>query len=266
MDLSQIKLVITDMDGTLLNSNHQISDQFFELFHQLKSDVHFVIASGRQYFSMVDKLESIKNEITIVAENGGIVKRGDLQLSFTAVNHKIIHEILPLLRNIPGAQIILAGKEAAYVESNEESFLNMFTEFYSNHKLVDNLLNVEDDLMKIAIYHPISSEQYVFPHVQHLENELQFKISGQHWLDIASPNTNKGEALSRLQNEFNISQAQTMAFGDFHNDLEMLAKAKFSFAMANAHPEIKAMSNYMTTSNDEFGVEKVLAELMEAKN
>ena len=64
MDLSQIKMVVTDMDGTLLNSKHEVSPRFFEIFEELKKkDIIFVAASGRQYNSMVAKLESIKTDI-----------------------------------------------------------------------------------------------------------------------------------------------------------------------------------------------------------
>ncbi|HAI42908.1 MAG TPA: Cof-type HAD-IIB family hydrolase, partial [Maribacter sp.] len=62
MDLSKIKMVVSDMDGTLLNSNHQVSEQFFELFKELQSrDITFVAASGRPYNSIIDKLAPIKD-------------------------------------------------------------------------------------------------------------------------------------------------------------------------------------------------------------
>ena len=69
MDLSQIKMVVTDMDGTLLNSSHQASNRFFNLFRELqKRDIHFVAASGRQYKSILDKLDPIKDNITVIAK------------------------------------------------------------------------------------------------------------------------------------------------------------------------------------------------------
>lgn len=63
------------MDGTLLNSNHEVSSRFFEIYEELKKkNIAFVAASGRQYHSMVDKLGSIKNEILVIAENGALIK------------------------------------------------------------------------------------------------------------------------------------------------------------------------------------------------
>jgi len=81
MDLSNIKVVVSDMDGTLLNSNHEVSDRFFELFAQLKKrNIEFVAASGRQYHSIIHKLAPIKDEITVIAENGAFIKQQEKEL------------------------------------------------------------------------------------------------------------------------------------------------------------------------------------------
>ena len=56
-----------------------------------------------------------------------------------------------------------------------------------------------------------------------------------------------------------------MVFGDYNNDLEMMEQATYSFAMQNAHPNIKAVANYTTKSNDENGVEYMLRKMIEAK-
>jgi HAD superfamily hydrolase (TIGR01484 family) len=96
MDLSRVKMVVTDMDGTLLNSNHEVSNRFFELYAALKQrGILFVAASGRQYNSIVDKLGPIKNEIIVIAENGGFdepIAFWDERLSTAAVERFLIAE------------------------------------------------------------------------------------------------------------------------------------------------------------------------------
>lgn len=114
------------------------------------------------------------------------------------------------------------------------------------------------EILKIAIYHNESSEKYIYPKVAHLEGELKVKVSGENWVDISSPDAHKGHALKKVQELNGISPEETMVFGDYNNDLEMMALAKFSFAMENAHPNVKEAANYHTDSNDDFGVEKIL--------
>ena len=67
-------------------------------------------------------------------------------------------------------------------------------------------------------------------------------------------NISKGNALSILQKKLKITPDQTMVFGDYMNDIEMLQNAKYSFAMQNAHSIVKENANYLAPSNDDFGV------------
>lgn len=263
MDLSKIKMVVTDMDGTLLNSNHQVSDRFFEQFKALKKrGVLFVAASGRQYHSIVDKLEPIKNDIIVIAENGGFAMQDGKEIVATPLPHQTKNEVITILDRIRNIHPVLCGKDSAYILGDSAIFEKKLQEYYSNYQVLDSLTAHEGEILKIAIYHFESSERYVYPEVSFLEQDLQVKISGTNWVDISSKNAHKGYALKKVMEQNNIKPNEIMVFGDYNNDLEMLALADYSFAMANAHPNVLKASNYSTLSNDEFGVELVLEKLL----
>lgn len=268
MELSGVKLVVTDMDGTLLNSEGKVSDLFFQLFAELKKHgIHFAAASGRQYHSITHKLDKIVEDITIIAENGGIAKQKDCEFSVTHLPKEKIDYLIGLLRNLEGVYIVLCGKEHAYIETREIEFIDLFNEYYASYKIVDDLTKVgSDDIVKIAVFHFESSEQHIYPAVKHLENEMQVKVSGANWLDLSHPNANKGVALKALQKKLGISKNETMVFGDYNNDLEMMDEAYFSYAMANAHPNVKEKARFSTESNNNAGVELVLEQLITARN
>lgn len=253
------------MDGTLLNSNHEVSDRFFELYEELKRrEILFIAASGRQYNSIVDKLNPIKDEIIVIAENGGFAKQQDTQLVSIPLSSTSKSDILDILENVENIHPVLCSKDNAYLTNASTDFINKLKEYYTEFTLIDNLKKHEGEIIKIAIYHFESSEKYIYPSVKHLEGDLKVKISGENWVDISSPNANKGYALDLIQKKYNITPAETMVFGDYNNDLEMLALADFSFAMENAHPNVKQVANYSTTSNNDFGVERVLEKLLNA--
>ena len=266
MDFSKVKLVVTDMDGTLLNSNHEVSPKFFILFNELKkNNIHFIAASGRQYYSIVDKLNKIKDDITIIAENGAFAMQGENELFTSGLSLDHVLKTVQLLRTIKNTHIVLCGKKAAYIETKDEKFVSMFQQYYAKYKTVDDLTKLTDDaFFKIAAYHFDSSETHILPNVKQLKNEMQVIVSGQNWLDISHNNANKGFALNILQNQLNISKEETMVFGDYNNDLKMLELADFSYAMENAHPNVKKTANYLTKSNDEEGVEQILEKVIEA--
>ena len=267
MDFSKVKLVVTDMDGTLLNSKSEVSDKFFKLYELLKKHgIKFIAASGRQYHSIVDRFDNIKDEITIVAENGAFAMHGNKELFTLELPLEDISISINILRNIDNVHIVLCGKRSAYIETKDEEFISMFKNYYSEYAIVNDLTKVKDDtFFKIAAFHFKCSETYIYPAVKHLEKELQVIVSGEHWLDISHSNANKGYALSILQNDLNISKEETMVFGDYNNDLKMLELADFSYAMENAHPNVKNAAKFLTRSNEELGVEHILEQLVNSR-
>ncbi|MFC2127956.1 HAD family hydrolase, partial [Bacteroidota bacterium] len=245
MDYSKVKLIVTDMDGTLLNSNHEVSEKFFKLFpYLLEKNIQFVAASGRQYDSILGKLESIKNNISIVAENGGFGKQGDTILFSCDLDSEKVNETIFAARKLKNPYIVLCGMNAAYVESKDKEFVTTFSQFYTSFKVVEDLTKVKDTFFKVAIYDKECSETNILPFVEHLSEELQVIVSGKNWLDISHFDANKGKAISYLQEKLGISKSETMVFGDYNNDLKMLELADFSYAMKNAHPNVKAIANY----------------------
>jgi len=251
------------MDGTLLNSAHEVSGRFLEIFQELKErDILFVAASGRQYQSIVDKLVSIKDDILVIAENGGIAMQNGTELVSTPLDQTAKNKVLAILDPVENIYTVLCGKNKAYILGDSPEFEEKLQEYYSEYTVLDDLKAFEGEIFKIAVYHFESSEKYIYPSLKHLDGDLQVKVSGENWVDISSLDANKGYALQKLQELYGITPAETMVFGDYNNDLEMLAMADFSFAMDNAHPNVKEAANYATSSNDDFGVERILEKLL----
>lgn len=264
MDLTPIRLVVIDMDGTLLNSQHEVSNRFMELFEALHNHgIQFVAASGRQYNNIVSKLSSIQDELIFIAENGGLVRRREEEWLATPLDPGMKDRILRSLLANPAMHPVLCAKSSAYIAEDKAEFLGLLQEYYSQFETLENLFEYKDEVMKVAVYHPVDSERYIYPHVRNFEGELKVKVSGKNWVDLSHINAHKGFALDLVQERLGISKTETLVFGDYNNDLEMLECAAFSFAMANAHPNVKAVARYETLSNDERGVEHILDQLLQ---
>lgn len=251
------------MDGTLLNSKHQVSDRFFELFKSLANrNIRFVAASGRQYHSIVDKLDPIREDILVIAENGALVKDKERELLVTPIEHHLKNDLLSIVDHIEGAHAMLCGKYNAYFDGKSAPFLEQLKEYYSSYEILDNLHDVTDEIIKIAVYHSINAEEYIYPAMKGLESQVKVKVSGLNWVDLNHSNAHKGHALEKLMNAYGLKSHEVLVFGDYNNDLEMLELSDYSFAMANAHPNVKQIAKYETLSNDEFGVEHILEQLV----
>ena len=261
--LKDVKLVVTDMDGTLLNPNHEVSTQFIDQFWALKEKgITVVAASGRQHNRIVEKLAAVENELTVIAENGAMTTFHGKETVFTPYPKGHLNKTLALLKKQENMHPVLCTNGSAFISKGQEKFEPILREFYSAFNVIDRLEDCTQEVLKIAIYHFESSEKYIFPLVQDLANEVKIKISGPNWVDLSHPNANKGFALNALQKHLGVSREQTMVFGDYFNDVEMMEQAHFSYAMANAQPEIIKKANYKTGSNSEFGVETVLEKLL----
>lgn len=270
MDLSQIKLIATDMDGTLLNKNHEVSKLFFKLFEELKKhNVLFVAASGRPLYSINEKLNTIKNDIFIVAENGGLITKGDKLILSIPFKKDSLFDIEALIKSNKDIYPIYCTKYKAYSykvsASTSASPVKSLTEYYPNIEFIENVSDIKEEIIKIALYNTEDSEKNIYPFFSHLEPEYKVIVSGKQWLDISDNSANKGNAIQLLQKKFNITPDETLVFGDYNNDIDMLKQATYSFAMANAHSTVIETANFKTKSNNDFGVELILEQLIAAK-
>ncbi|WP_207426136.1 HAD family hydrolase [Pedobacter sp. SYSU D00535] len=267
IDFSNIKLVATDVDGTLANPQHQLSGEFYSLFQQLQElGILFVAASGRQYFNLIKTFERVKDDVIFVAENGGYVVQKDQELMVQPTDPDLVKRILKEAGSLPGTEVVLCGKKQAYIENDTPRFLEQVKMYYDKYELVESLEHVkDDDFLKIAICDFEGAERNSFQHFKQYRESMQVTVSGKIWLDIADKATNKGHAIEYLQSKFNIGPEETIAFGDYQNDIGMLGRAAFSYAVENAHPDVKAAAKYTTKNNSSLGVEEILKQVVEAQ-
>ena len=265
MDLKAVRLIAVDMDGTLLNSRHEVSDKLEQLLVQLKAlGIRFAAASGRQYASITEKLEHLSDDLIVIAENGAYAKLDGEDLVHTTIGTEARNEVLRRVAQRKDIHPVLCTRDNAYIRSDRPDFIGYVSEYYNHYTCIDDLTSLPDPVLKVALYQAEDSETHIWPLMSDLQGDLQVKVSGKYWVDVSDPLANKGHALEIVQHKLQITPEQTMAFGDYNNDLEMLARASFSFAMANAHPNVKLAARYQTTGNDDFGVERILEMLLKS--
>jgi Cof subfamily protein (haloacid dehalogenase superfamily) len=254
------------MDGTLLNSRHELDPEFFNLFQQLKSKgIIFAAASGRQYQNIRNVFNTIQSDMYFIAENGGYVVHREHELFVQEMDRDITYSLIRDAKSIEGTFTILCGKKKAYIEDRSSFFIEHLQRYYDEYEIVEDLLKVsEDQFLKIAICDISGAEGNSLKLFKEKKEYLQIKVSGNIWLDISHKMANKGQALKTLQEKLNVTSDETIVFGDYLNDLEMMGQAHFSFAMENAHPEVKSIARYSARTNDEGGVLEVIRKVIAA--
>lgn len=258
---AEIKLVAVDMDGTFLDGEGRIPDAAWPIIEQLhERSITFVPASGRQHARLAEQFAGVDRPLTIIAENGTVVMRGDEELYSNVIAAPLVDRVIGLLPrcgDAPGTGVVRCGRRLGYLQQPGEQFARAVAPYYARIQTVEDLLAVEDETIKLAIYCPQRTAE-VATLLQPLADQLQVVISGENWVDVMNLGVHKGGAVRALQRQLGIGPEQSVVFGDYHNDLEMLASANHSFAMANAHPRIRQAAHFLAPPNTEHGVLQVL--------
>lgn len=267
--MPNIKLIASDMDGTLLDSCKRLPEGFLPLVEKLSDrGINFVAASGRQYFNIVKYFEPLKDRIFFISDSGGIVYYRNEVISACSMDDALCRNILQMIAAKKAGRAILSGEKSAYVlktDAQDEAFLNNAKCYYARISLVDdwNLEKIGDPICKMAIYAKGQSESLLYPLLQSNEKNANVVVSGTDWVDVMDLKVSKGNALKFIQHMTGSSRDETMAFGDYPNDVTLLEESKYSYAMANGHPDLKKAAAYIAPGNDEGGVMKILQKLAE---
>lgn len=264
MSLSNIKFIASDMDGTLLDEKGQLDPAFFALHQQLDHcGILFAAASGRQYYSLLETFAPIRDRIMFIAENGTLVMYQGEELYSCTLDKTSITDIIQQARQIPQTHVVLCGKRSAYIETQDPQAIEEISKYYHRCQSVDDLLAVDDDFIKVAICHFDGTEQWVYPSInQHFGDSHKVVVSARIWLDIMHAQASKGTAIRQLQARMGFTEQETMAFGDYFNDVEMLQASYHSYAVENAHEQVKTYARFRAPSNREGGVITTLRTLL----
>ena len=260
-----IKLVASDIDGTLLpEGTDQINPEIYDIIRKLKEkDILFAAASGRHYSGMVRLFEPVKYDIIFITENGAYVTcRGYTMLDQT-LDWEDVKDWVKEVRRIPGASFTMDTKEGFYSESKDPEFLDLVLKGYKSIMHVEeDVLATERSVNKVALYHKTDIARLSKDMISQWSGRLHCAISGEIWVDFLNKESNKGNAIRSIQKTLGILPEETMAFGDNFNDIEMLRSAGESYAVGNAAKAVKQEAKYVTDTNVNDGVLKVLRILL----
>lgn len=263
-----IKLIASDLDGTLIEEGTAyIKPETLETLRKLhKQGIRFAAASGRQYASMLEVLGPIKDDIIFIAENGGYVVYQGKELEHTAIDRKTAVEAVNYIRSLEGSFTLIASPQMGYTDSRNPEFIRELSEGYKIKMMqVEDVLEVDVPIVKIAMYCNGHAQEWAVQAAEKFAGRLNVMASGAAWVDFVGMNADKGSALTRVQKMLGISREETMAFGDNNNDICMFNCAGESYAVANATREAKASAKYITDTNMNDGVLKVLKTLLKTE-
>ena len=257
------------MDGTFLNDNKTYDrDRFQAQFMALKAlGIRFVVASGNQYYRLREYFAGIDcNDIAYVAENGGYVHDGEQELYVADIAADTMILVYSFLKNLKQVTSIICGKNSAYtLTSIDQAEYDNALNHYQRLQRVESYQDINDTIVKIALKVPPQIFDDVLSEAHQMLGDVLVPVtSGHQWLDLIVPGVHKAHGLQVLQQQWGISDQAVAAFGDSGNDLEMLQKVGFSFAMENGSEGIRQIARYAAPGNNHDGVLEIIDRILES--
>lgn len=259
-----IKLIATDMDGTLLNGKKELPPDFYPLLEKLREKgIHFVIASGRSYSTLEINFAGHLDKLDFICDNGAYVVADQKLVSTSILDRVKLKKLVETCLGMEGVTPVLCGMKGIYFQKTDDFFFNEVRKYYLHYICVDDITAVDDEIVKVAVCDSKGPRTNSLPVLTEMfSKDFYVAETGPWWVDVMNIGINKGAALKKIQQELGISKEETMAFGDYFNDAEMLLEAEYSFVMANAHEEMSKYGRYRAKSNDECGVTAAIREFI----
>ena len=266
-----MRLVASDIDGTILGHDGKISDRTVRAFHACRSaGVELVFVTGRPPRWLHPLEEQLGHTGTVICSNGAVVwdLEEDRVVSAQTMAIDDIFEIRRIIKKLRPTALFAAETltgfhlEPGFIENGSSELLSEFTP-----APLASTLTAEDAVVKfLAIVREGTADEFlaqVGPAVGNLAS-VTHSAPTVAMLELAVPGINKAVTLAEYAASLGIDAADVVAFGDMPNDIEMLRWAGHGYAMASGHPEAIRAAGQRAPHFDDDGVAQILEERLAA--
>ncbi|OEJ14849.1 hydrolase [Brachyspira hampsonii] len=258
----KIKLIAADLDGTLLNSNKEISEYNQKIIKKLinKYNIDFILSSGRPYEGIKNYNEILENNNLSIIFNGASIADNDGNIIFRkTLDEEASKQIIELSKKYDVCLHVYDNGK--YIVSKENFPIKSYVQIENKVNVIAGLENINDYRFdKMLILGERDILEKLKEEIDSL-NCVHTCFSGTLFLEAVNKEANKGNALKKICEIKKIDIKDTIAFGDNFNDIEMIEYSGIGVAMGNAEENVKQKADYIALSNEEDGVGKFLSSI-----
>lgn len=258
--MGKLRLIACDLDGTLLlNGAQSLEPPVFGLIEQLRArGILFFAASGRQYTNLQRLFWPVRERIGYLCENGCLSFYEGRLLHKATMTRELGQELIEAIRGTEGGEVMVSGVMTTYLQPKTEQFYHHVHDVVKNDvELVPDILQTDEDYMKISLYHKDGVEDETSWH-ERFGARCTVVNGGNCWLDTMPLGVNKAFGMRHVLDWLKLSPEECMAIGDNDNDRELLELVGYPVAMESAKPHIRALAKYQTDTVEHL-LEKILA-------
>ena len=261
-----IRLIASDMDGTLLDEHSEVPPETYDLILALREkDVHFAASSGRRFDRLCQFFAPVRDKMDFVAANGAQVYVDGELVDREVFSHLGIRRLAKTVGKFESLHMALFDDEKSFLLDDEDKFVREIDKDLPNAERIWYLPGPDVSILKISIYcedgHVMD---YAYALSRELGDEFLFAPSGTHWIDALQRGVNKATGIEQVMAHHGITRDEVMAFGDSMNDYEIIRFVGTGCAMANGRPALKAVANRVIGYNYDQAVQGEMRKLLES--
>ncbi|ACS85589.1 HAD-IIB family hydrolase [Musicola paradisiaca] len=261
-----IKLIITDLDGTFLNSAGDFNRMLFPDVNALmqRKGVHFAPCTGKQCDRVEELFGASAADFWILGDSATRIKHRGRYAYQSLIDNALGREMIATLEAVNQEPVIIActPNGAVLKDSLAPAMIEKVKKSYATVRLVPDFNAVTDDFVKISLFDENGRCHQTRTHLAPYDDRAYIVVSEAAWIDIADAGVHKGSTVARLQDMLQVTPQETAVFGDGLNDIELMRCGDYSFAMRNAFEETKAAARFITRSNDDDAVMHTIIQLL----
>ena len=271
----EIKIVATDMDGTLLDPRGQLDlPRLEKILDKLDHrGVRFVIATGNEVHRMRQLLGHLAERVVLVVANGARIFENNELLQAQTWDDAMVDRALAHFKGRECQdQFVVTAMNGGFVKKGTvftelDKFMTpeMIEKLYQRMQFVDEFdSKLFGGVLKMSMVVGEERSDSVLQEINDLfDGHVRAVSSGYGCIDILQDGIHKAWGLEELLKRWNLKPEQIMAFGDSENDIEMLELAGISYAMENAEGRVKEIATEVAPANSQAGVYQVLENWLE---
>lgn len=261
-----IRLIASDMDGTLLDEHGEVPPETYDLILALREKgVHFAASSGRRFDRLCQFFAPVRDKMDFVAANGAQVYVDGELVDREVFSHLGIRRLAKTVGKFESLHMALFDDEKSFLLDDEDKFVREIDKDLPNAERIWYLPEPDVSILKISIYcedgHVMD---YAYALSRELGDEFLFAPSGTHWIDALQRGVNKATGIEQVMAHHGITRDEVMAFGDSMNDYEIIRFVGTGCAMANGRPALKAVANRVIGYNYDQAVQGEMRKLLES--
>ena len=262
-----IKLIASDMDGTLLDEHSRLPEETFELIHALAGKgVRFCASSGRRYDELCVMFAPVKDEMDFVACNGTQVYADGRMIDREVFSTYSIQRLFELCETFDCLHLTLYDRTRTFVFDDMQVFPRHFKEMFEDYVRLYDPPEPSVNIIRGNVYcdNPAYTLDMAIALTRELGERLSFMPSDSHWIDVAPHGVSKASGIKQVLYYWGIKPEDVAHFGDSMNDYDILRFVGYPFVMENGSYAVKQIARRVIGSNKEHAVQQTMKEILES--